>query len=102
MVNSDTIISALENFGLKFAIMIEDRFSRNINDTSLNVDYIRRNYFTKSNYVRDENGKPLLLTFGPITFKTEQEWVLILANAGEPVNFLTLWYDSQKAGSQVS
>lgn len=71
MVNSDAIIEGLDKYDLKFAIMIEDRFARNIEDTSLNVDYIRRNYFTKSNYVRGVDGKPLLLTFGPITFTTE-------------------------------
>jgi len=63
---------------------------------------LRDNYFNKESYARDTSGQPWLLVFGPITFKTESEWSEILRSAGEPVNFMTLWYHNDRAGTTAS
>jgi len=52
LTNSNAIIAALEKTDLKFAIMMEDRFARSIEDARRNVEYIQMNYFSKSCYAR--------------------------------------------------
>lgn len=100
--NSNAIVNKTDEFGLGFSVVMEDRFSANINQAKANVAYLRDNYFNKSNYIRLGGGNdPLLGVFGPITFQQSSQWTEILAQAGEDVNFLTLWYESGDAGSNA-
>ena len=39
--------------------------------------------------------------FGPQTFHATAQWTEILAEAGEDVNFLPLWYESERRGQQM-
>jgi len=97
--SSDSIISYTDDFGLEFAVVMEDRFSRSVDDVKANMAYLRNNYFTRPEYIRmgpDEN--PLVCIFGPITFEDPDTWTNIMPSAGEELEFLTLWYESGDAG----
>ncbi len=97
--SSNALIEKMDDFGMEFAVVMEDRFSANISQAEANVAYLRDNYFNNSQYIRLGSGDdPLLMSFGPITFQQEWQWTQILAQAGEDVNFLPLWYESGDAG----
>ena len=97
--NSNALIDKMDDFGMEFAVVLEDRFSANIGQAEANVAYLRDNYFNNPQYIRQGAGNdPLLMTFGPITFEQEWQWTQILAQAGEDVDFLPLWYESGDAG----
>ena len=105
--NSNALISKVDDFGLKFSVVMEDRFSTvsssnltpDINKAKANMAYLRNNYFNNPSYIRQNAGAdPLVGVFGPIRFQTESQWTQILAEAGEPVDFNTLWYEKNDAG----
>ncbi|AHM58471.1 hypothetical protein D770_00985 [Flammeovirgaceae bacterium 311] len=99
LTSSNAIVSQLDNYGMEFGVVLEDRFSRNIDDAKANVRYLKDNYFNNPAYIRrGDNQDPLLAVFGPITFQQPAQWADILAEAGEDVEFLTLWYESGDAG----
>lgn len=111
--NSNALVGKVDDFGLKFGVVLEDRFSKvsnsnqspDVNKAIANVTYLKDNYFNKPEYIRLGAGDdPLLAVFGPITFQGTQgpaNWSQILAAAGEDVNFLTLWYEKNDAGSNA-
>lgn len=102
LTNSNAVVDKVGDFGLDFSVVMEDRFSANINQAKANVAYLRDNYFQKPDYIRlGAAQNPLLAVFGPITFEKESEWSQILAEAGEDVDFLTLWYEQNNAGSNA-
>jgi hypothetical protein len=111
LMNSNALIDKVDDFGLKFAAVLEDRFSivriepnptSDIDKAKANVAYLKNNYFNKPEYIRMGAGDdPLLLNFGPITFKTPAEWTEILTEAGEDVTFLPLWYNKHLAGTNA-
>ncbi|MEA2711600.1 MAG: hypothetical protein QOF78_4201, partial [Phycisphaerales bacterium] len=105
--NSNALISKVDDFGLKFSVVMEDRFSTvsssnltpDINKAKANMAYLRNNYFNNPSYIRHgAAADPLVGVFGPIRFQTESQWTQILAEAGEPVDFNTLWYEKNDAG----
>ena len=98
--NSDAIANQIHNYGLEFAVMLEDRFSANIQDAVANVAYCRDNYFNLTSYARDDQtNEPWFFNFGPITFEFPSAWNQILSAAGEPVQFLPLQYQSGEVGT---
>ena len=100
LVNSNSIVSRTPEFGMDFAVVLEDRFAQSVADVSTNVAYLRDNYFDLPNYIRTgPQDQPLLLNFGPITIENPNDWTTILANAGEDVAFLPLAYQSDDAGA---
>lgn len=109
LTNSNAIVDRVDDFELEFGVVMEDRFSTNgiggppvIGAAETNVAYLRDNYFNRPQYIRVGAGNdPLLPIFGPITFEQESEWTQILANAGEDVAFLPLWYESNDAGANA-
>ncbi|MEM7682225.1 MAG: hypothetical protein AAF288_09755 [Planctomycetota bacterium] len=99
---SNAVIDQTDDFGLDFAVVLEDRFTQNVGQGQANVGYLRDNYFNNPQYIRDDTtGDPLLLNFGPITFETPNEWTQVLAAAGEDVDFLTLPFQSAEAGANA-
>jgi hypothetical protein len=106
--NSNAIVNKVDDFGLDFSVVLEDRFSKfgtcencapDINKAKANVAYLKNNYFNRPEYIRlNANNDPLLGVFGPITFNQESQWTEILAEAGEDVDFMTLWYEKHEAG----
>ncbi len=107
LTSSNAIIAQTQDFGFDYSVVLEDRFSiesfqnpiPDINKAKANVAYLRDNYFDDSNYIRiNADNDPLLTVFGPIRFQQPSQWTEILGQAGEPVDFLTLWYERNDAG----
>jgi hypothetical protein len=110
LASSNAIVGRVDDAGLKFGVILEDRFSTvsssnqtaDINKAKANLAYLRDNYFNKPEYIRiNADNDPFLGVFGPIKFQTPSQWTEILAQAGEPVDFTTLWYESGDAGSNA-
>ena len=108
--NSNAAIAKVDDFGLKFGVVMEDRFSTvsssnltpDINKGKANMAYLRDNYFNNPNYIRQNaTSDPLVGVFGPIRFQTASQWTQILAEAGEDVDFNTLWYEKNDAGANA-
>lgn len=81
--NTESVITFTAKVGLSFAIVYEDRTIKaaaeanpDIDGISLaqqDMDYIQRNYFIASNYLRIDN-QPLLMLFGPEYFHSSTQW----------------------------
>lgn len=100
--NSNALINQTSAAGIQFGLILEDRFWGNIQNARNSVAYARNNYFNKPNYIRHGSGSdPLVGVFGPITHQTPAAWADILANAGEDVEFLPLWYENGDAGASA-
>jgi len=98
--SSDSIVSYTDDFGMQFGVVLEDRFSRSIDDVKENFAYLRDNYFNRDTYIRyGEDQDPLVCIFGPITFEDPADWEEILPEAGEEIEFLPLWYESNNVGT---
>ena len=97
--NSNALINRTAGTGLKFGLILEDRFTGSVDNGRANLDYARQNYFSRPEYIRYNNA-PLLGVFGPITFNQPSQWTSILAAAGQDVEFLTLW-DNDNAGGNA-
>jgi hypothetical protein len=73
-----------------------------VNKGKANMAYLRDNYFNNPSYIRQNpTADPLVGVFGPIRFETPSQWTQILAEAGEDVEFLPLWYESDEAGANA-
>jgi hypothetical protein len=102
LANSNALVNKVDDFGLDFGVIMEDRFLANIDQAKANVAYLRDHYFNNASYLRlGANEGPLVGVFGPITFQQASQWTQILAEAGEDVNFLTLWYESNDVGANA-
>lgn len=78
--NTEELVKAIDRAGLQFAIVYEDQTLKELPDNSAKVEqairdmqYLQNNFFNKANYVK-ENGKPLLLVFGPQTITVPKDW----------------------------
>ena len=108
--NSNAVINKVDDFGLKFGVVMEDRFSTvsssnmtpDINKGMANMAYLRDHYFNNSSYIRQPSRKPLVDVFGPITFQSPSQWTQILGQAGESVDLNTLWYENGDAGANAT
>lgn len=97
--NTEAVIAALDEVGLKFAIVYEDQTIPNVVEADNSLDeisaaqadmtYIEQNYFSNPSYIL-VNNKPLLLVFGPQTFKTSDQWGEIFSVLSTEPCFLTL------------
>jgi hypothetical protein len=97
--NTEAIINAIGEVGLKFAIVYEDQTIPQVveNDNSLDeisaaqtdMNYLEQNYFSNPSYITIDN-KPLLLVFGPQTFKSPDKWGEIFSVLSPEPCFLTL------------
>jgi hypothetical protein len=110
LVNSDAIVNKTDDFGMKFAVVAEDNFWStqtsptvevpDIEKAKDSVTYLKDHYFNRPDYIRIGAGNdPLMLVFGPQTFKQSAQWTEILAQAGEDVAFLPLRDHSNFTGS---
>jgi hypothetical protein len=100
--NSNALINKTGAVGVKFGLVMEDRFWGTIQNARNSMTYAKNNYFNKSNFIRTGAGNdPLVGVFGPITYQTPAQWTDILSYAGEDVEFLPLWYESGDAGSNA-
>ncbi len=110
LASSNAIVGKTDDFGLKFGVVMEDRFltvsssnlTPDVEKAKANMAYLRDNYFSNPQYIRQNAGAdPLMSVFGPIRFQTATQWTQILAEAGEDVDFLTLWYEKNDAGADA-
>lgn len=100
--NSNAMVDRVGHFGMKLAVVLEDRFARNLTDVKQNVTYLRDNYFNKPEYIRLGAGRdPLLMLFGPIKTETEAAWSDVLSVVGEDVALMPLWYEGSDAGTNA-
>jgi hypothetical protein len=100
--NSNALIDRTDEVGIKFGLVIEDRFWTNIQNARNSMTYAKNNYFNRSHFIRHGAGNdPLVGVFGPITHQTPSAWSDILSYAGEDVEFLPLWYEMGDAGSNA-
>lgn len=106
---SNAIVNKTGQFGLGVGVVAEDHFwtsglngPADINKATANMNYLRDNYFNKSNYITyGASNSPLLMNFGPQTFTTPAQWSQILPATGTDPTFLTLNYQSSEAGSNA-
>ncbi|WP_024770736.1 glycoside hydrolase family 71/99-like protein [Aquimarina macrocephali] len=111
--STETFISVLEDLGLEFSIMYEDRVAAQATEQSLTTDiieaaqedftYINDTYFSSPEYMQ-YNGKNMLFVFGPHHITTETEWNQVfdvLPTENQP-SFLTLWAASDRVGVNAS
>jgi hypothetical protein len=100
LTNSNAAVKAVEQTGLKFAVVLEDRFATSIEDVKANVKYLHQNYFVKPEYIT-VGSSPLLAVFGPINYQTPAQWTEILAASSKDIEFLPLWFESKDGGNNA-
>jgi len=99
LTNSNALIDQTDVVGLKFGLVLEDRFAASIHDTRANLAYAANNYFNRLNYYfHGPDDDPLMAIFGPVTFQNPSDWDSIMPYAGQDLEFLTLWYEKNDAG----
>lgn len=102
--NAEAFINKTAAVGLEFAIVYEDHnltlaptYGCSVPDKLAaarnDMAYLRDNYFPRSNYTKINNA-PLLLDFGPQTFKSPEEWTNIFSPLSTRPTFLSLWYNT--------
>ncbi|HYG39634.1 MAG TPA: carbohydrate-binding protein [Cytophagales bacterium] len=102
LTNSNALIDRTDEVGIKFGLIMEDRFWGSIQNGRNSMAYARNNYFNRSHFIRHGAGNdPLVGIFGPITYQSPSQWSDILSYAGEDVEFLPLWYESGDGGSSA-
>ena len=103
LLASDAVIEMCQKVGLNFGLVYEDRtlqsivnqgFSNKIDLARGDMVYMEENYFKRDNYFK-LNEKPVLLNFGPITLKTNEEWVDVFSAIETEINFFPLSYHPQ-------
>jgi len=102
--NCMAFINRLQGYGLDFAIVYEDRNLEHTGDkigqARRDMEFARDNFFNRGNYIR-HNGNPLMLVFGPIQLQSPDQWSQVFEVLNPKPTFLTLWYESQDAGSNA-
>lgn len=108
--NTEQVIDLLDEVGIDYAIVYEDRFLDNIVDTGLEpteidvakneMTYMQNNYFSDSNYIKIDSS-PLLLIFGPIRLQDPSDWTEVFSVLNPKPKFLTLWNESFEAGNNA-
>ncbi len=108
--NTEQLVALLDDVGLEYAIVYEDRFLGNIVGAGLapttvsaakaDMAYMQSTFFSQPNYIKVD-GKPLLLNFGPITLTTPEEWTNVFSGLNPKPAFLTLWNESHEAGNNA-
>ncbi len=106
---TETFIDTLEDLGLNFSIMYEDRVAMQSAQMDLSpsvvaaaqadFSYINDTYFSSPEYI-EYNGKKMLFVFGPHYINTENEWnqVFDVFPEENKPHYLTLWAASDRVG----
>jgi len=110
LINSEALVDQLDETGLTFGIVYEEVTAANVaekNPSTSDIQaaqadmiYLKDQYFNNSQYI-SINGDPLLLTFGPRHFKTENEWTEIFSVIETDPVFMPLWNFTQFVGSHA-
>ncbi|VXC19138.1 Glycoside hydrolase, family GH99 [Flavobacterium sp. 9AF] len=105
--STESFINEIEEVGLKFAIMYEDKTTQymqtqRVSSSSIaaaanDLQYIQNTYFTSPNYIRINNSE-LLFLFGPNYITDPLDWQLIMAQLNSTPTFMSLWAASNRLG----
>ncbi|SEC20474.1 Glycosyl hydrolase family 99 [Tenacibaculum sp. MAR_2009_124] len=110
--NTESFIEEIEEVGLEFAIMYEDRVAEytmaKVSDAKRrtaagmeavanDIKYIEDTYFTSENYIR-HNGAEMLFVFGPHFMVSSEQWNEVFSNIGSQPEVFTLWKASDRVG----
>ena len=106
---SNNIIDKVDDVGLNFGIIYEDRTTANVVNFGLanskieaattDFQYIFDNYFSSDAYVT-VNNTPVAGVFTPIEIETGSSWNTILSNAPTNPLFLSLWGERSDLGTE--
>jgi len=97
---SNAVIEMCKKVGLEYGIVYEDRtvqsivdqgFSDKISLAKGDFRYMNDNYFKTDNYFKLDN-KPVVLNFGPISIKSNDDWLNIFSSIDTEINFFPLAY----------
>ncbi len=108
--NTEQVVEMMDEVGLDYAIVYEDRFLNTVVNAQMaptpesaakrDMRYLESNFFSDSNYIKIDNN-PLLMVFGPITLETPEQWTEVFSTLSTPPTFLTLWDSSSEAGENA-
>jgi glycoprotein endo-alpha-1,2-mannosidase len=109
-VGANATIDRLDETGLSFAMVYEDytaQYSAVQADNSAikaarqDMNYAQTNYFSNKQHIYIQDG-PLMLTFGPRYLTQGSQWDQVLEEVIPKPEFLGLWDQSGKLGSNAS
>jgi len=105
--STESFIKEIEEVGLEFAIMYEDKTAQYsteqlktnsvVNNAVLDLQYIQNTYFTSDNYIKI-NDSELLFLFGPNYITDPQVWDNIIPKLNSTPYFMSLWEASDRLG----
>lgn len=99
---TNLVIQKIKEVGLQFSIVYEDNAANEIanlideNITNIaiqHIKYLDENYFSDQNYFNLDN-QPVLLNFGPIHLKSDEQWLKIFQSINDKIIFLPLTFHS--------
>lgn len=105
--STESFIKEIEEVGLEFAIMYEDKTAQysteqsetnsSIENVVLDLQYIQNTYFTSDNYIKI-NDSELLFLFGPNYITDPLVWDNIIPQLDTTPYFMSLWEASDRLG----
>lgn len=105
--STESFIKEIEDVGLEFAIMYEDKTVQYgethkennsiINNAIKDLQYIQDTYFISENYIKI-NDSELLFLFGPNYITDPLDWELIIPQLNSTPYFMSLWEASYRLG----
>lgn len=106
--STESFITEIEDVGLKFSIMYEDKSTqpltgRRVSSGSIaaataDLQYISKKYFPSKSYLK-ANNKKLVFLFGPNYIDDPADWDLIASGLSFEPTFMTLWKASDRVGA---
>ncbi len=97
---TEKIMTTFDRYGLKYAIVYEDKtieaalyfnlIQNGIAAAHTDLQYLEANVFNRPNYLHINN-QPLLLNFGPVHFSQASDWNSIFAGLSTNPKYQGLW-----------
>jgi uncharacterized repeat protein (TIGR02543 family) len=109
LLGSNALIDKIDEVGLEFGIVYEDRTTESVVNAggassttaaaTADFQYINDNYFSHPNYIKVNNA-PLALVFTPIVIESGSAWNQIFTGIDPNPEFLALWYQGGDLGTE--
>jgi glycoprotein endo-alpha-1,2-mannosidase len=112
-LSTESFIQEIEEVGLEYAIMYEDRVAAyatnpfdqkalqviaGVSAVTKDMQYIQSTYLTSPNYIR-HNDREMLFTFGPHFITNPKDWETVFRNSSMKPEVYTLWKASDRVGA---